>query len=331
MQRLRDDRRFALKGPMPPTLAITGATGFIGAALLRKLAGHGWRVRALYRTRTGAMPGIRTDNDMQWIQGSLDDSESVARLVQGAEAVIHCAGAVRGASQEQFDRVNVAGVARLARAARHSRPMPRFLLISSLAAREPQLSFYAASKRGGEEVLRSTAQGMPWCVLRPPAVYGPGDREMRPLLKAMQRGVAPVLGRTVARFSLIYVDDLADAVRHIVDWPTWEAGPFELHDGHTGGYSWHEVIDTVARIVRRPVRILRVPRAVLNAAASANQTGARLMGYLPMLTPGKVRELTHPDWVCNDAPFRGATGWRPSVALEDGLRMTLASFHDARL
>ncbi len=165
---------------MPPTLAITGATGFIGAALLRKLAGHGWRVRALYRTRTGAMPGIRTDNDMQWIQGSLADSESVARLVQGAEAVIHCAGAVRGASQEQFDRVNVAGVARLARAARHSRPMPRFLLISSLAAREPQLSFYAASKRGGEEVLRSTAQGMPWCVLRPPAVYGPGDREMRP-------------------------------------------------------------------------------------------------------------------------------------------------------
>ncbi|MFO7709579.1 MAG: SDR family NAD(P)-dependent oxidoreductase [Desulfobacterales bacterium] len=315
---------------MPRTLAITGATGFIGAALTRKLVGHGWHVRALYRTRAGASPTSRTDGDVQWIQGSLSDAESLARLVQGTEAIVHCAGAVRGATQEQFDRVNVEGVLRLAQTARRSHPMPRFLLISSLAAREPHLSFYAASKRGGEEALRAAAQGMVWSVLRPPAVYGPRDREMRPLFKAMQRGIAPVLGRTDARLSLIHVEDLVDAIRHMVEIRDWEAGPFELHDGHAGGYSWSDVIATFVRVTRRPVRQVRVPAAVLYAAASVNQALARLTGHRPMLTPGKVRELTHPDWVCDDAPLRSATGWRPSVLLEDGIRSTLESFDAPR-
>jgi 2-alkyl-3-oxoalkanoate reductase len=164
-----------------------------------------------------------------------------------------------------------------------------------------------------------------WSALRPPAVYGPGDREMRPLFQAMQRGIAPVLGRPEARFSLLYVEDLAGAVGHIVDRPRWETGTFEIHDGRAGGYSWREVIDTFARVAGRPVRPLRIPAALLKVAAAANQALARLMGYRPMLTPGKIRELTHPDWVCHDAPLRKATEWRPSVVLEDGLRFTLAS------
>lgn len=326
MHPLQDDRRFALKGPMPRTLAITGGTGFIGAALMRRLFAGGWRLRALYRSH----PGPRPEGEIDWIRGNLADVESLTRLVKGAEAIVHCAGAVRGASAEQFNRVNIEGVERLAQAARRSHPLPRFLLISSLAAREPQLSFYAASKRGGEEALRVGAQGMGWTVLRPPAVYGPGDREMRPLFNFMQRGIAPVLGRPEARFSLLYVEDLADAVRHILDRPCRETGPFEIHDGHDGGYSWAEVIDTFARVAHRPVRRLQVPSAVLKAAASANQALARLMGYQPMLTPGKMRELTHPDWVCSDAPLRRATGWRPSVPLEDGLRFTLQSFKAPR-
>lgn len=326
MHPLQDDRRFALKGPMPRTLAITGGTGFIGAALMRRLTAGGWRVRALHRSRNA----LRPEGDVAWIQGSLADAESLSRLVQGAEVIVHCAGAVRGATVEQFNRVNIEGVERLAQAARRSHPLPRFLLISSLAAREPQLSFYAASKRGGEEALRAAAQGMRWTALRPPAVYGPGDREMRPLFQAMQRGIAPVLGRPGGRFSLLYVEDLAAAVGHIVDRPHWETGPFELHDGHAGGYSWREVIDTFARIAGRPVRRLQVPTAVLNAVALINQALARRMRYRPMLTPGKMRELTHPDWVCNDALLRRATGWQPAVALEDGLRITLESLRSTR-
>jgi nucleoside-diphosphate-sugar epimerase len=310
---------------MPRTLAITGATGFIGAALLHELAGGGREIRALFRSRPAPAADGALRAAVEWVRGSLDDTQSLERLTRGVEAVIHCAGAVRGATREQFDRVNSEGVARLVRAARQSRPRPRFLLISSLAAREPQLSFYAASKRRGEEALRAAGEGMEWSVLRPPAVYGPGDREMRPLIEAMRRGAAPMLGRREARFSMIFVADLAAAVRQLVDQPLWEPGPFELHDGHDGGYTWRDVVTTFARIARRPVRPVPVPAILLKTVAAANQALARRFGYAPMLTPGKVRELTHPDWVCADAAFRKATGWVPRVGLEEGLRRTLGS------
>jgi nucleoside-diphosphate-sugar epimerase len=237
--------------------------------------------------------------------------------------VVHCAGAVRGASAEQFNQVNVAGVARLVQAARELHPTPRFLLISSLAAREPALSFYAASKRGGEDTLRTLAGPMATTIFRPPAVYGPGDREMAPLLRCMQHGVAPVLGSSAARFSMLYVEDLAEAIRQTLARPDWAPGPFEIHDGRPGGYSWEEVMTTVSRILRRPVRALRVPLALLRAAAAGNLLLAQLCGTLPMLTPGKVRELTHPDWVCHDAPLRETTGWTPRIRLEAGMRLTI--------
>jgi len=315
---------------MPRTLALTGATGFIGAALLKHLLRAGWAVNALCRS---APPRRRADDGHsgpRWFQGSLEDLESLKRLVSGVTAVVHCAGAVRGASAAQFSQVNVEGVARLAQAAGELHPLPRFLLISSLAAREPQLSHYGASKRGGEEVLRSVAPGILSAVLRPSAVYGPGDRETLPLVRCMRHGFAPVLGPPTARFSLLYVDDLADAARHLLELSEWAPGPFEIHDGRPGGYGWGDLVRTVSRIIRKPVRQLRVHRGLLRIAACVNLSGALVFGYRPMLTPGKVRELTHADWVCHDAPLRAATGWKPRVLLEDGMQRTLQRLQDGR-
>jgi nucleoside-diphosphate-sugar epimerase len=167
-------------------------------------------------------------------------------------------------------------------------------------------------------------------LFRPPAVYGPGDREMAPLLRCMQHGVAPVLGSRAARFSLLYVEDLAEAIRHTLERPDWAPGPFEIHDGRSGGYSWEEVMTTVSRILHRPVRAVRVPLALLKAAAAGNLLLAQLCGTLPMLTPGKVRELTHPDWVCHNAPLREATGWTPRIRLEEGMRLTIDALRAGR-
>jgi nucleoside-diphosphate-sugar epimerase len=144
----------------------------------------------------------------------------------------------------------------------------------------------------------------------------------------MQRGVAPVLGPLASRFSLLYVEDLADAVRHLLEMTEWAPGPFEIHDGRPGGYDWEDLIRTVARIIRKPVRRLRVPRGLMRIAACANLVGARVFGYRPMLTPGKVRELTHADWVCDDEPLRAATGWKPGFLLEEGMRRTLEHLRD---
>ena len=122
---------------MSRTIVITGATGFIGSMLAKRLASNGWHIRALVRS---ASLGKRPKNiKLEWITGDLEDMESLKRLVAGADAIVHCAGAVRGASQEDFNCINVDGVARLVQAAAEQNPKPRFLLLSSLAAREPQL------------------------------------------------------------------------------------------------------------------------------------------------------------------------------------------------
>lgn len=305
---------------MSRVVAVTGATGFIGGALARRLVNLGWRIRVLVRSTSarGRLAGIAAD----LVVGDLGDLDSLRRFVYQAEAVVHCAGAVRGASQAYFDRVNVEGVARLVHAAAGEHPAPRFLLISSLAAREPRLSAYAASKQRGEEVLAAGGGTLPWMVLRPPAVYGPGDRELLPLFRWMERGIAPVLGSANSRFSLLYVEDLAEAVLRWLVSGTALHRTFELDDGRPGGYTWTEVADIIGSLHSRSVIPVRVPVLFLRVLAALNLAAARVIGYKPILTPGKVRELRHPNWVCDNAAFTGATGWSPKVSLEEGLRRT---------
>jgi nucleoside-diphosphate-sugar epimerase len=299
---------------MSRTIALTGATGFIGGALARRLETIGWP--ASFNAR---YVGTAT----QWIEGDLGDPNSLRRLVNDVYAVVHCAGAVRGASRAQFDGVNVDGVARLVQAAREQHQMPRFLLISSLAAREPHLSPYAASKRRGEEILASAAGDMNWTVLRPSAVYGPGDKELLPLFRWIGRGIAPILGSRGARFSLLYVEDLAEAMVQWLNSETNERRAFELHDGHPEGYAWHDVIDTIARLYDRHVFRIQVPVSILRLLAGLNLGAAQIFGYAPMFTPGKVRELSHLNWVCDNDALAREIGWTPRISLAEGLQRTL--------
>ena len=306
---------------MRGVIALTGATGFIGSAIARKLVKEGWRVRALIRAplRRERLEGI----SIQWVHGTLEDIKHLDSLVGDADAVVHCAGVVRGVTDADFYPVNVEAVSRLAQIAAIRSPAPRFLLISSLAAREPNLSAYAASKRMGEIALSQMAGGFAWTVLRPPAVYGPGDRAMLPLFRLMGRGIAPLLGRNDARFSLLYVEDLAEAV---IKWLVSESGEnrvFELDDGHPRGYSWCEVAETFERLRGKPAFRFHVSELPMNVAAKLNQIAASLIGYAPMFTPGKVREIRHPDWVCDNSMFCQAANWTPTVCLEEGLRATL--------
>lgn len=305
---------------MSEVIALTGATGFIGAELAKQLATTGYGIQALIRpASTWKRP---VDLAVRWIEGDLSDLDSLRRLVDGATAVVHCAGAVRGATREQFNRVNVDGLARLVRAAAAQQPAPRFLLISSLAAREPHLSHYAASKRLGEKVLVEKSDRLSWTIYRPCAVYGPGDRELLPVFEWMAKGIAPILGSGHARFSLLYVKDLAEAIVQWLD-GSCMSDTFELHDGHPGGYSWHDVINTFKHLRTKSVVSIKIPMVLVRLVSALNLLASRIFGYAPMLTPGKVRELSHSDWVCDNTALSSAIGWTPRVLLPEGLQKTL--------
>jgi len=315
-------------GTVRPVVALTGATGFIGTLLREQLTAAGYGVRALYRPRSGRV--LQNAPGLKWVAGDLSDRDALAALVTGAEAVIHCAGSVRGARRADFDRVNETGVLDTVDAARNDAGCRRFLLVSSLAAREPQLSDYAGSKRRGELALAAHAGDLSWTIVRPPAVYGPGDREMLPLFQGMARGIAPIPGDGRGRISLIYVADVASAVVSwlAADLPSGQT--YELDDGHAG-YDWDTLLGTASRVLRggAPIRRVLIPPPVLRVASAVNIAAARVFGYAPMLSPGKVREITHADWACDGSAFTRATGWLPAFGFERGLATTLGKPYDA--
>ncbi len=199
--------------------------------------------------------------------------------------------------------------------------VPRFLLMSSLAAREPSLSDYALSKKMGEDALLKYQDRISCDILRPPAVYGPGDREMRPLLQLIRRGLVPVIGAKEGRFSLLHVDDLAEAVSCLLKAErTQKDRCFELHDGHPDGYTWFQIAEIASHLNGKKPLSLAIPRSLLQLIAFGNLCLARLLGYPPMLTPGKVREIFHPDWVCDNTAISRGFDWHPRVLFSEGMQ-----------
>ena len=238
-------------------------------------------------------------------------------------AVVHCAGQVRGHSLEGFAQTNVEGTRNLLDVLDSNSP-PRLLQISSLAAREPELSWYASSKRTAERVVLERSAVLPYAVFRPTAVYGPGDKEMSPLFRVTRRGILPMVGTPAMRFGLLHVNDL---VRAIVCWLSTKSpvqGVFELDDGTPGGYDSQQVASIAQEVWQRPVHCFFLPPQFVSLLAGINLHAARLLGYSPMLTPGKVRELRHSDWVCDISPLvQALPQWRPTVKLRDALRQAI--------
>lgn len=297
----------------PRTVVLTGATGFVGQHLQARLLAAGFRVRAL--VRPGSARGGQIQAGCEVVAGHLHDATTLAPAVADADAVIYCAGSVRGRVADDFRPANVAGVQQVAQALRGARRAAPLLLVSSLAASRPHVSDYALTKHEGEQALLHF-DDLSWSILRPPALYGPGDREMLPILQWLRRGIAPVPGPLEQRLSLLHVDDFANAALAWLE--AIEAcrhGTFAIHDGTPGGYDWAAMGRAVAQ---REVRLLQVPTALLHTAGQVNRLLSLAFGYAPMLTPGKVRELCQPHWVGDNAAFHAATGWSPAIDLSTG-------------
>lgn len=281
------------------------------------------RLRALVRDRKKAAQANSSFEEFEIVDGDLKDHQALASLVEGADTVVHIAGAISAVSDEEFMAANRDGTANLAKASVNA-GVKRFVHVSSISAREPELSAYAASKRAGEEALRECAgEKMAWVILRPPAVYGPGDRATLPLLKALTQRYAVLPGRADARFSLIYVDDLASAIISLISHKELDGSIIELDDGAKNGYSWEELAETASRQGERPVSPVFLPQFALNCVAGIVTAAARATASAPMLSAGKVSELYHTDWVCHDRTLQDKGIWQPEVGFAEGYGKTL--------
>ena len=273
-------------------------------------------MRALVRSPARAV-GFE-EAGLELVHGDLQDPPALSRLCQGVDFVIHCAGAVRGNNYQEFARVNVAGTQQVLDAITSQTEPPQLILLSSLAAREPELSWYSRSKREAEQLLEHSSD-VDWTIVRPPAVYGPGDKEMKAIFDTMARGFALVPGSPDARNSLVHVDDLVDALLACLEYGAGRQ-TYTVCDGREGGYDWRELAEVAGSAWQREVRLLPVPRLLLNAVAACNLFFARMTGRAAMLTPAKLRELRHRDWVVDNRQISADTGWNPRIGLGAGLQ-----------
>lgn len=301
---------------MSRKIAITGATGFAGRHAVAELLSRGHRLRALVRNPQAA--GL--PEEVELVRGDVSDTAALAQFAEGADAVIHLAGALTALDRETYFAVNAQGTRNLADAARKAR-VRRFVQISSLAAREPQLSGYAASKRGGEDVVSARMDELNAIIIRPPAVYGPGDRGTLPLIKELTRSVAAIPGPAEARFSLIHGRDLARLIGVAVESET--DGLHEVSDGQT--YGWADLVRTASAFSGRPVRAVFLPRAVPAAVATVAEGFARLTGKPGLVNRGKIAELYHPDWVARP----GGLALPDPTPFADGFAETVMWYRNA--
>jgi 2-alkyl-3-oxoalkanoate reductase len=303
-----------------PVVALTGATGFVGRRLAPLLARAGWQVRLLLRKD----PVIAEWRDMnpQIVAGDLRDAAALAQLTRGVDAVVHVAGLIKATRTQHYFAVNHLGTAALAQAVRQHAPRAHFLHVSTIAAREPQLSDYAASKSAGEKAVLDVLGGRV-TVVRPPAVYGPGDRETLVFFQLAQRRFVPLLGSPSAVAAMIHVEDLMRLLVAQLGVPP-SGAVLTAADGRPQGYPWREVFDTAARAVGNDrARFFHAPAGLLRAAAWVGDAG-KLLGSANMLNSQKLRELRHADWSVSAAEWARPEGWEPRHSLVDGFAQTVA-------
>lgn len=290
-------------------IAVTGATGFVGRAVLEEAARRGLGVRALARREQPRRAGVL------WVPGDLENRAALSRLVMGAEAVIHVAGVVNAPDAAGFEAGNVAGTLGVIEAAAKA-GVPRFIHVSSLAAREPELSTYGASKRKAEQIV--AASGLDWTAVRPPAIFGPRDTELFELFRAAKWGVVPMPAQ--GRASILHVRDLARLLFALL--PSGEDVThriFEPDDGRVRGWAHRELARAIGRAMGKRVWVPQLSRETLLRAAALDRF---LRKDKAKLTSDRVSYMTHPDWICSPEMAPPPALWTPQIDTRQGLKET---------
>jgi nucleoside-diphosphate-sugar epimerase len=318
---------------------VTGAAGFIGGHVVERLADAGHRVFPMIRSQP--LPeGLAKFRDAVR-SADLRDPESLLRAVRDVDVVVHLGGLTRARSESEFMDTNADGVARLVRAAREAAPgLRRFVYVSSLSAGGPSdgavgvredapprpVSPYGRSKLAGEDRLREAAGDVPWTVLRPPVVYGPGERDLRAMFRYAQRGWVPLLGARGRAYSIVHARDLADAVLAVIATPAAAGQVYYVAEPRS--YAGRELVAHIAAALGRKPRVIPVPDW---AAAVVATTGSALKSLLrrpPLLTLDKLPELVR-SWVCSPEKIERECGFRCRIAFPEGAVET-AEWYRAR-
>jgi dihydroflavonol-4-reductase len=307
------------------TVAVTGATGFIGRHLTAELMSRGVHVKAIVRpgSPSAAPPGATL------VRAPLETT-ALSGVFAGVDAVVHLAGVVSAVAAATFAEVNVEGTRAVANAARAAGTY--LVHISSLAAAGPAsagaprdeddepvpLTPYGMSKLESERIVRSLP-GLRWTILRPGVVYGPGDRAVLPLFRLAARGVLPLAGRADAAYTFVHVSDV---VRTIVAALERSASGDVFFVGHPRPVTSRDLLEAIQQASGRRALVIPVPLPVTWIAAQMSEALGRIAGRPMPLNRWRYAEMSAEGFVCRVDRMRDGLGVTAAIDLMEGFART---------
>jgi nucleoside-diphosphate-sugar epimerase len=320
---------------------VTGATGFIGGRLVEALASAGEEVRCLVRRPGPIVSPVGSRFQIADIRrADLGVADSV---LENVDTVYHVAGATRAVSAAAFHEANVGITERLLARASRNGARPRFIYISSQAAAGPSLSpslrsgrhpeplteedrpvpieAYGRSKLAAERAVSAASHILPVTIVRPVAVYGPGDQDFLSMFRLVRRGVAIYPGIRDATVTTIFVNDLVRGIIAAARSPAAVGKTYFM--GHQQPATWREIYQSAAEIAgRNRLRELDVPLPLVRIGAIAGDLFGFVTRRPPLLTSGKAALAAPRFWTCSSARAQRDFGFLATTSLHDGLRAT---------
>ena len=323
------------------TVLITGATGFIGQCLVSKGKKQGYLVVA----------GIRMTSKTTWLKKnnipfeilSLDNPDTLTKEIKfiiskynSIDVVIHNAGLTQSSNTSDYNNVNYILTKNLIFALKEScKLMPRFIFTSSLAALGPgkplslnpitentdpnPVTHYGRSKLISEQFIRNQ-QDLPWIIIRPTAVYGPGESNFFKIIKSVNLGFEIYIGSKEQMLSFIYVKDLADIFIKLCDHDVVNV-VYNLSDGNN--YSIREVNETLKSVLNKKTIPIVIPLIIVRIIAFFTELAGRITGKATIINRDKINELEQLNWSCDSSLIINVTGFSPQYNFEKGIKESI--------
>ena len=318
---------------------VTGSTGFIGSHLVEKLLQHDYQVKCLIRSATKIEYIEKLP--VEFVKADFYNMESLEAAVSGVDYVFHLGGVTKSKDQQGYFKGNYETTRNLLASVSIKNPqLKRFLFASSLTAVGPgknlvpvdettpyhPITTYGRSKMEAEKECLAKISEIPITIVRPPAVYGPREKDIYAFFKSVDGHFIPLSGFTRKALSFVHAYDLVDGIIAAAEHPRAVGEIYFLSNKET--YDWQQFGEIAKRILGKWALNLRIPEFALYAVAAISESIARLRGKAALINIEKARDGVQTNWLCSPKKAEAELGFRTKLSLEDGIENTIRWYKD---
>ncbi len=313
---------------------VTGSTGFIGSQLVEKLLARDYTVSCLIRKSTK----LEYINDLpvQLVNADYGNTESLRAAVEGADYIFHVGGVTKAKDKRVYFLGNHQTTKNLLDAVRMYNPgLKRFVFASSLTAVGPgtgtesvdentpyhPITTYGRSKMEAEKECLAVMQSLPITIVRPPAVYGPRDKDVFEFFNSVNKHFLPLSGFGRKILSFVHSYDLVDGIIAAAEHPKAASQIYFISNEEV--YDWEMLGNIAGRLLNKWVIKARIPHFLLYTVAGISEFIAGMQDKPALMNIEKARDGVQSNWLCSPKKALEELGFKTKLSLEEGVAISL--------